>query len=112
MEKVFWLMWLADIVGGISVVGIVALIFAGIGVTALVIMAAVESEPEFVLRGLSVVRWLLLPVAIAMLTPSAKTIHILAVASAADAAATTELGAKSLQALNAVLDKVIETAKK
>lgn len=112
MEKVFWLMWLADIVGSVSAIGVAALIFAGVGFVILAIIAAAERETELLARGFKVMRWLLLPIAVAMLTPSTKTIHILAVASAADAAATTELGAKSLQALNAVLDKVIEAAKK
>lgn len=112
MEKVFWLMWLADIAGSIGVIGVTSLIALGLTVLCLVLVSAAQEDGDIFLRGVKAARWLLIPVAIASLMPSSKTIHILAVASAADAAASTQLGAKSIEALNAVLDKVIDKAKK
>lgn len=113
MEKVFWLMWLADVVGSISVIGFVALIALGLGFGGIFIVAGLDDGGKPFGRAWKVGRWLLIPMVLGALTPNTNTIRVLAVASAADAAANTQLGAKGLEALNAVLDRVIaETSKK
>lgn len=112
MEKVFWLMWLADVSGSISVIGVMSLIALAIGLGGVVVIAGLDDGGQPFARAWKVGRWLLIPAAVALVTPSSKTIQVLAVASAADAAATTPLGAKSIEALDAVLDRVISESKK
>lgn len=112
MEKVFWLMWLADVVGSITVIGFVALIALGFGFAGIFIVAGLDDGGKPFGRAWKVGRWLLIPMLLGAVAPNTKTIQVLAVASAADAAVNTQLGAKSLEALNAVLDRVIETSKK
>lgn len=109
MEKVFWLMWLADIVGSIGIVAFICLIAAFI----LVIMSWMGevTEKENLAITFKYMRWLAFPVILSVMLPSSKTIQVLAIASATDAAASTALGQKGLEALNAVLDGIINEKK-
>ena len=107
MEKVFLLMWLADISGSISVVGIFSCIVAAV-LTICAVAEDVASARRIVRYGC----WLLIPIGVAVVMPSQKTIQLLAVSSAAEAAVNTQLGAKGIQALNAILDQVIDKTKK
>ncbi len=112
MEKVFWLMWMSDVVGSIGVIGAVALVVFGLTFVAIGFIAGLEDGAEMAPRTWRYTRWLLIPIAIASVTPNSKTIQLLAVTAAADAAANTLIGAKGLEALNAILDRVIAEAKK
>lgn len=115
MEQVFWLMWLSDVVGSLGVFGVACLIALAFGMLAIVVVVGVcdeESPLPGMGRAMKIGRWMLVPVAVAIFAPSQKTIQILAVSSAADAAASTKLGQKGLQALDAVLDRVIDGASK
>ncbi|MBA3773861.1 MAG: hypothetical protein H0X13_15625 [Ramlibacter sp.] len=109
MKTIFLLMWLADIAGSIGVIGAVsAIVFISGAVLAGLLEA---SEVSVWSRYWKFARWLLLPVVIATALPDTKTIRILAVAHAAEMAANTTLGAKAIEALDAVLARVIVDAK-
>lgn len=111
MEKVFWLMWMADVVDGVGFIGLICGFALACSMGFCFVSVGFEDR-EIYGRVWRSARWLLIPVVVAVLTPSAKTIRVLAVASAADAAVNTALGAKGVEALNAVLDKVIDSTKK
>lgn len=112
MEKVFWLMWLSDIAGSIGIVGVACLIVLGLCIVAMTFLVAADDDPGAYRRGMRVAWWVAVPLAVACVTPNPRTIQILAVTSAAEAAASTKLGAKSLEAIDALLDKVIKESKK
>ena len=116
MEKIFALMWLADLMGSIGVIGALSAVALTVAAVIVLITFAVtedgERAPVSVKRTWPVAKWLCLIVAIAVVTPERRTVQLLAVSSAAEAAVTTQLGAKSIEALNAVLDRVINEAKK
>ncbi len=113
MEKVFWLMWLSDVAGSISMIGTISLIALISCAAFLLIIAGLDADEWAAhARSFRVGWWLIIPIAIACVVPSKQTIQVLAVASATEAAASTQLGAKGLEALNAVLDKVVKEAKK
>jgi len=110
MTEIFALMWIADIAGSISVVGIVTLIMlAGSSVVAL--FAAIEEDKscvsEISMMWWKCARWMLIPIAIASICPSSTTIKILAAAKAGELVAHTETGNKAIQAANAILDEII-----
>ena len=113
MEKVFWLMYLADLVGNVAVVGVIAAIAAVASVVILGIGVASEAiDRDGCLSAFRVLKWLAIPIAIAAVLPSHKTVQLMAVASASDAVASTQLGQKGVEAINAVLDRVIKESKK
>ena len=113
MENVFLLMWLADFLGSISFVGVMATIFFCIAVG----IYAIAHGLDEVKKGGSAAmffrtsKWLLIPIAIAMVTPSKTTIQIIAASKATQAAANTQIGEKGLKAIESVLDKIIESNK-
>lgn len=111
MEKVFWLMWLADVVGNIGLVAVFALIVVG-GTIGLAALLSAAEEWDDVKRLFRVLRWLAIPVIIGMLLPSSSTLKLMALSSAGEVATETQLGKKGVEALNAVLDKVISESKK
>ena len=118
MGNVFFLMWMADIVSGISVVGIACglVILVGGGTCFIVsgIMSADGDEDEAkALRQSSVKAccWLMLPVSIAVFSPSSSTLKLAAAGKAAEVLAQTPTGTKAVDAINAVLDKITEKAK-
>ena len=111
MEKVIWLMYLADLCDGVSLIGFFALI-AFSGAASFVVVGGAFGDEDVRRQLWRHSRWLLIPVVIAAFCPNAKTVRLLAAVSAGEAAVSTTLGAKGLEAVNAVLDRVIETAKK
>lgn len=111
MEKVFWLMWLADLCGNIGVVGWMS-VFAICIIMGGGALAAADLEDSGVLRRCAgYAKWFLIPLMVAIFAPAPRTVHVLAVSSAAEAAANTKLGGKTLEAMEAVLDKVIAASK-
>jgi hypothetical protein len=112
MDKVFYLMWLSDVAKFIWLVGIASAISAAIGIAFLALIASAEEGMGLVVRGARVLKWLMVPIVIACVTPSSTSIQILAVASAVEAAASTKMGTKSIEAVGALLEKVIKEAKK
>jgi len=113
MEQVFWLMYLADLSGSVAAVGIGAVMAAIVSMVFMTIMAVYDDvETGGYARAFRVLRWLLIPITIAVLLPSKQTIQLLAVVSASDAVASTQLGQKGVEAINAVLDRVIKESKK
>lgn len=111
MEKVFWLMYLADVVGNISVLAGTALAITLMGAVFLALNIAFD-EPCAYTKYAKCFRWVAIPVALAVLLPAPTTLRLLAVGAASEAATSTQLGQKGLEALNAVLDQVITKAKK
>jgi uncharacterized integral membrane protein len=84
-----------------------------VGVFILVLVALITAAERKDVKGvLSYGKWLAIPFAIAVILPNASTVKLMAVASAADAASKTQLGARGLEAVDALLDKVIKEAKK
>lgn len=111
MEKVFWLMWFADVVGNIGLIACVALLGAVITIGFAAMCEAFEDDGA-AKRFYGVLRWLAIPVIAGMLLPSSTTIKLMALSSAGEVATETQLGKKGVEALNAVLDKVISESKK
>ena len=114
MENVFLLMWLADFVGSISFIGTIATMFFCIAVG----IYAIAHGLDEVNKGGSAAmffrtsKWLLIPMAIATVTPSKTTIQIIAASKATQVAASTQIGEKGLKAIESVLDKIVESNKK
>ena len=111
MEKVFLLMWLGDVVGNISLLaGLITLMTIG-GLVLSVIALGFEERGSYS-KMLKAGWWLAIPVVVALILPTQTTIRVLALASAGEAATETSIGKKGVEALNAVLDKVIKESKK
>jgi hypothetical protein len=112
MTQVFWLMWLSDVVGNVGFVGGAAVLVCGFALLFALIAALVTEDREPINLYFKYAKWALIPIAIACIVPDKSTIRVMAVASAADAASKTQLGAKGLEAIDALLDRVITEAKK
>jgi hypothetical protein len=112
MEKIFWLMWLADIVGSIGVVGAICAIGFVLAFGFISFISSIDNDKEMFKRGWARMKWLLIPVIVATLLPSSKTIHVLVAASAVEVAASTTIGTKSLKAIETVLDGIIANSSK
>jgi len=108
MNEIFLWFWLADIMGGISVIGIACLI----AVIVVAITGAVESElngEEAGKRVFKLIYWLLIPIAVSVVVPDRNTVKMYAIAKAGNLAVSeTAIGKKSMQALEAILDDIIE----
>lgn len=111
MEKVFWLMYLADVVSNISAMVAIAFVLACVAALFMVLDRGYKDEHKW-LSFSKHLRWLAIPVVLAVILPSSTTLRLLAVGAAGEAATSTQLGQKGLEALNAVLDQVITKAKK
>lgn len=111
MEKVFLLMWFADVVGNIGLIACVALLAAAATTGFAALMEAFD-EKEGAKRLFGVLRWLAIPVILGALLPSSSTLKLMALSSAGQVATETKLGKKGVEALDAVLDKVISESKK
>jgi heme/copper-type cytochrome/quinol oxidase subunit 3 len=109
MTQVFWLMWLSDVVGGLGIGCWLAVAIGAFAIMFGLLFCAMENKS--VAKPLSYLKWLAIPFAVAVILPNASTVKLMAVASAADAASKTEIGAKGLEAINALLDRVITEAK-
>lgn len=112
MTEVFFLMWLADVVGSLATIcslSAVGLLCAGAFVALDRSLDAEELSNSKYAR--SVVVAIVVLTAISVLTPSRSTIQIAAAASATQAAASTDVGKKGLEAVNAVLDGIIKKSK-
>ena len=110
MTEIFYLMWLADLAGSVSVVCLLSLL-AAVGCFLFYVLStcAGDRPPK------SVTRWaigLVLVGLIGVFTPSKQTIQLLAVAKAGSVAIETETGAKALKAVNVILDGVISKKEK
>lgn len=118
MGNVFFLMWMADIVSGISFVGIACglLILVGGGTCFLVsgIMNADGDEDQAKQLRKSSAKaccWLMLPVLLAVFSPSSSTLKLAAAGKAAEVLSQTPTGTKAVDAINAVLDKITATVR-
>ena len=113
MATVIWLLYLADVAQGLSVVlgagGVVALVICG----SYYLISRDEylgvDEPKSVRP---IVIPALVAVSIAAILPSKTTIYAVAAVTAGDKALQTETGSKAVRALNAWLDKQIAHAGK
>jgi len=118
MTKVILLMWLADIASSISFIGALSLILAtgvaAFGIIRHAINASVgeETEPGYYTAAWKMVRWLLIPGAIALIAPSANTVRLAAAGVAVHEVAQTEPAKKALEAFNATMDKIVKDATK
>lgn len=110
MTKVLFLMWLADIASVIAAAGIICTAGLMLGVITVVVPADEDVSRFF--RNTKVLRWLTVVVVVAALTPSASTIRLAAAAVAVDVAASTALGTKAAETLEAVLSKIKTEASK
>jgi hypothetical protein len=109
MTQVFWLMWLSDVVGGL---GFACWLVSGVGLTAVMFAMLFSGMDDRPVSGpLGYLRWLAIPFAVAVILPKPSTVKLMAVTAAADAASKTQLGAKAMEAIDALLDRVITEAK-
>ena len=108
MDEIFLWFWFADFVGNISTVGTLCFVMVVLGLC-FGFLTDINEDKELSKRFFKVVAWLSIPVAIAVLVPDKNTIKIYAIGKASQIATTqTELGKKSVQALEAILDEIIE----
>lgn len=114
MNEIFLLLWLADFVGSIGVVGTILAIglCAGLIICLLVFVFGDDNEIGPTKKFIHYAKWWLLPVAIAVIMPSPTTVKALVVIRAGEYAIASPLGEKSIKALDAVLDRVISESKK
>ena len=112
MTKIFLLMWLSDIASAITVLGAIATVTLVIGLLIATVWSVMDHETDMLKAWFKALAYLGPIVLVCGLVPAQSTIRLLAVAEATEVAANTQLGAKSLDALNAVLDKVIKESKK
>jgi hypothetical protein len=109
MTQVFWLMWLSDVVGSL---GIACWLVFGVGLMAVMLALLVFGMENRPASGpLGYLKWLAIPFAVAVILPKPSTVKLMAVTAAADAASKTQLGAKAMEAIDALLDRVITEAK-
>ena len=118
MGNVFFLLWMADVVSGISIVGVACALLISIWGGACWIASAFmdysgDNDEAKMLRASSAKAcfWLMLPVMIAVFTPSSSTLKLAAAGKAAEVLAQTPTATKAVDAINAVLDKITEKAK-
>jgi hypothetical protein len=112
MENVLLILWLSDLATALAVLGYIA---STILMCALVFCATVDvldREGTYVLGLRRAILWLSPFVLAAVLVPSASTIRVLSATAATQAVLDPKLTPKSLEALTAVLDKVISDSKK
>ena len=103
MTTIFFILWLADISTKLTVA------LSVIAVACFILACACASDDK---RGAGV--WLcicFLCIALAVLTPSEKTLRIFATAKAGEYIATTQLGEKALKALETKLDELVPKEK-
>lgn len=108
MTKLFLLMWLADVAKSVGVIGTVCLLAFFIGLMLGKLAEAVKGRK---MNAWKFCRWLLIPIAVAALFPSQRTIYALVIADAGEQVADTQLGQKAMRALDAILDQINKTAK-
>lgn len=108
MEKVFLLMWLSDVVGSIGYVGMIATVLLGVSLLVIGIAGAAGGEPEFLLYWVKGSKWLFVIVFVAVIVPSQRSVQLMALSSASEGVVSTAIGAKGIQALNSVLDRIIQ----
>ena len=113
MNEIFLWFWLADIMGAIGVIGVFCLMAViVVAIVGSVIWWEYDGE-EKGKRVLKLIYWLLIPVSVAVIAPDKNTIRLYALTKAGQIATTeTEIGKKSVQALEAILDEIIEKKKK
>lgn len=117
MTEVFALMWLADVAGYVrpmfSVLGLLALLGTVVGVVLYLCCKSdgdeVGTKALYSMRALTIIGPALLVVSAAM--PAKLTLQVLAAAKAGQVALSTPTGTKAMQAINAVLDSIIDSAK-
>ena len=107
MAKVFWLMWLSDVVGSIGFIGAIAAILLGLSLVFAGVISACDEKGDALLVWAKASKWLWPVVFVAAIIPGQKTVQLLAITSASEAAASTQLGKKGIEALNTILDGVI-----
>lgn len=113
MEQVFWLMWASDVIGQVKFIAwIFVVVFAILWAIYSLCVCADDIEPPEATKLFKYSKWLLLPVFVCAFTPSQMTIQIMAATKATESAADTQIGKKGLEAVSAVLDRIIGEAKK
>jgi hypothetical protein len=110
MNDVIFYLWMSDIV---AVARFVAgfMLLGGIVLSGVLLVASADDKAKAVWLIPSI-SFSLLMLCATILTPSPRTMEILAATSAVDLAAVTPLGKKATQALNSILDRMIEPQQK
>ena len=111
MNEIFLWFWLADFVESLSILAFVCSLAAIM--IFLFSFIEYEYEPEKLNRGKKIAALLAIPVMLSIFLPNSSTLKLLAIGKAGKLAATeTELGKKSVQALEAILNDIIEKRSK
>ena len=111
MSEIFVLLWLADIVTTLKMLGILMLV--GLGVLYLIgLMFVIEGDPEFFKRAWKSTKWSLLLAVPLALSPNSTTIKLLVASKAGELLLATEAGGKVVEAANALLTRIIKESKK
>ena len=112
MTEIFALLWLADVVNVLQSLAVLALLVAGIFYGVGVLVAMTDGGTEVIIGVWKSTRWWLLFVALVLTLPSSASIKLLAASKVGDALLTTNTGVKTVEAVNAVLDRIIKEAEK
>ncbi len=113
MQNIFWLMWLADVLGSIGCLCTIILFVSGLvyGISTVALFVDEQSEAAIKCMKRGAIVFFITAV-IGVLTPTKTTIHALIAVNAGEVAVKTQLGEKAMKALDTVLDRVIAGEKK
>lgn len=114
MNDLILLMWLADVVGSIAVVGIFVCIAFTLAFVIKALVISTDYPQNWTELGMFKMPAIIMCVAlfIAVVLPNKATIHAIVAIKAGEQLASSDIGKKSIEALEAVLDRVIDDKKK
>lgn len=112
MTKIILLMWLADVAGSISIVGVVCLFAVVLGLGCAVFCAFMSGDdmdwtPQAMKRVWPIAKWPALIVLVAVFTPNPSTLRLAAAGVAVGEVAKTATAQKAVEAFNVALDEII-----
>lgn len=118
METIFWLMWAVDAVSGLvkffGIIGTVGMFLTAFFGVLAIISAEDPGMDRFRLMFSRHVKWMLTLALsflfIAAVMPAQRTLHLMIAAKAGELAFDTRLGKKTIDAADAILDKIIKMA--
>jgi hypothetical protein len=112
MDNLFYILWLADFVGNVGIVGISICLAIVIGGAIAMFAILIDDDCCLKISRFKTPTIILVSVlTVCVLMPSRTTIQLLAVSEASKQAAQSQIGAKVIEAIDAVLNRVIKDKK-
>lgn len=111
METIFWLMYLADVLGNIETLIAISIALCAVTILMLTMLVYANGTESLAKYFKPAIIALALLCFAAVFVPSRSTLNLLIAAKAGTLALDTKLGKKTIEAAEAVLDKIITGAK-